>query len=142
LWLISLWWRDEIEVSRTGERPVKKAAKAAVILVLVLGAFSVSGKPLTRTFEKPCNVVFPLAEQMAQEKPYKLQLDGKQDMNLIVETGSFWKAGAAQIIVQFKDNDNGTCTVTDNSPYSGVRRNGTMFLDRLEKRLAESSPTK
>jgi hypothetical protein len=84
----------------------------------------------------------PAAETLASEKPYKLQLDGKTDMNLIVETGSFWKAGAAQIIVQFSSNSDGTCTVTDNSPYSGVRRNGTVFLDRLEKSITESSPKK
>ena len=98
------------------------------------------GKPLTRTLSQPCTAVFPVAEKLGSEKPYKIQLDGKADMNLIVETGSFWKAGAAQIIVQFTQNSNQTCTVTDNSPYSGVRRNGTVFLDRLEKALAESNP--
>ena len=109
------------------------AAISILISILMLGGIA-SAKPKTRTFSKPCSVVFPVAERMASEKPYKLQLDGKQDMNLIVETGSFWKAGASQIIVKFS-GDSTTCTVTDNSPYSGMRRNGTVFLDRLEKRL-------
>jgi hypothetical protein len=120
-----------------------KMKRATITTVLVLAfAASIMAKPKTRTFQQPCSVVFPAAEKLASAPPYKLQLDGKTDMNLIVETGSFWKAGAAQIIVQFAANTNGTCTVTDNSPYSGVRRNGTVFLDRLEKILAESSPPK
>jgi hypothetical protein len=118
-------------------------SKAAIVAVAVfLLAAIAQAKEKDRTLPQSCSVVFPVAEKMANEKPYKLQLDGKADMNLIVETGSFWKAGAAQIIVKFTPNDNASCTVTDNSPYSGVRRNGTVFLDRLEKRLAESSPAK
>lgn len=115
--------------------------KVAIFAVGVL-AFStvMQAKPITRILAEPCTSVFPIAEKLGSEKPYKLQLDGKTDMNLIIETGSFWKAGAAQIIVQFTPNDNKSCTVTDNSPYSGVRRNGTVFLDRLEKALAESNP--
>ena len=100
-------------------------------------------KEKDRTFRQPCSVVFSVAEKMANEKPYKLQLDGKSDLNLIIETGSFWKAGAGQIIVKFTSNDdNRACTVSDNSPYSGVRRNGTVFLDRLEKQLVEAAPVK
>jgi hypothetical protein len=100
-------------------------------------------KEKDRTFNQPCSVVFPAAEKMASEKPYKLQLDAKADMNLIVEIGSFWKAGASQIIVRFvASDDNKSCTVVDNSPYSGVRRNGTVFLDRLEKQLIEATPGK
>jgi len=117
---------------------IKESIFALGLLALATVA---QAKPVTRTFSQPCAAVFPIAEKLGSEKPYKIQLDGKADMNLIVETGSFWKAGASQIIVQFKDNDNKTtCTVTDNSPYSGVRRNGTVFLDRLEKALIESSP--
>lgn len=117
--------------------------KVAVALVWVLAlGVSTLAKPKTRTFAKPCSVVFPIAEQMGSEKPYKLQLDGKTDMNLIVETGSFWKAGASQIIIRFTDGGNGTCTVTDNSPYSGARRNGTVFLDRIEKKLTEGDHAK
>lgn len=117
--------------------------KVTVISISLLAfAAIVSAKPKTRKFPQPCTTVFPAAEKLASAPPYKLQLDGKTDMNLIVETGSFWKAGAAQIIVQFSANSDGTCTVTDNSPYSGVRRNGTVFLDRLEKILTEPSPAK
>jgi hypothetical protein len=117
--------------------------KAIVVAIAVL-AFSsfTSAKPLTRILKTPCNVAFQAAENLASEKPYKMQLDGKTDMNLIVGTGSFWKAGASQIMVQFSTNSDGTCTVTDNSPHSGVRRNGTVFLDRLEKELTEASPKK
>ncbi|HKM66285.1 MAG TPA: hypothetical protein VJX70_03895 [Candidatus Acidoferrum sp.] len=111
-----------------------------IIAVLALGASQAIAKPITRTFPQSCTVVFPAAEKLGSEKPYKMQLDSKTDMNLIVETGSFWKAGAAQIIVRFVQDPGGTCTVTDNSPYSGVRRNGTVFLDRLEKMLAEAKP--
>jgi hypothetical protein len=84
--------------------------------------------------------VFPIAEKLGSENPYKMQVDDKSDMNLVIETGSFWKAGAAQIIVKFVQDAGGTCTVTGNSPYSGVRRNGTVFLDRLQKALPESKP--
>jgi hypothetical protein len=112
-----------------------------IAIALLTFAASISAKPITRTFHQPCTTVFPTAEKLGSVKPYKLQLDGKSDMNLIVETGSFWKAGASQIIVQFSANSDGTCTVTDNSPYSGVRRNGTVFLDRLESALVEVSPT-
>jgi hypothetical protein len=114
----------------------------AIVVVLLALAGVVSAKPKTRTFVQSCSAVFAAAEQLGSAKPYKLQLDGKTDMNLIVETGSFWKAGAQQIIVQFSANADGSCTVTDNSPYSGLRRNGTVFLDRLEKTLVESNPAK
>ena len=117
-----------------------------ITVILMLSGFLFAGaaqaKEKDRTFAQPCTVVFPIAEKMASEKPYKLQLDGRTDMNLIIETGSFWKAGAAQIIVRFSANSDGTCSVADSSPYSGVRRNGTVFLDRLEKRLAEAGPAK
>lgn len=114
--------------------------KATIFAVGVLAFATVAGaKPKSRILSQQCTTVFPVAEKMGSEKPYKMQLDGKADMNLIIETGSYWKAGAAQIIVQFTQNDDKTCTVTDNSPYSGVRRNGTVFLDRLEKELTESN---
>jgi hypothetical protein len=109
-----------------------------ILLVAMLAISSPAiAKPKTRVYAKPCSIVFPLAEEIGSEKPYKMQLDGKKDMNLIIETGSFWKAGASQIIVNFTQNNNNTCTVTDNSPYSGARRNGTVFLDRLEKAVNE-----
>jgi hypothetical protein len=111
-----------------------------IVVVLAFAASPANAKPITRTFQQSCSAVFPAAEKLGSEKPYKMQLDGKTDMNLIIETGSYWKAGAAQIIVRFVQDPAGTCTVTDNSPYSGVRRNGTVFLDRLEKTLAESKP--
>jgi hypothetical protein len=115
---------------------------AAVAFGMMLFIGTAQAKPKTRTLSQPCSVVFPIAEQIGSAKPYKMQLDGKTDMNLIVETGSFWKAGASQIIVSFTPNENGTCTVTDNSSYSGARRNGTVFLDRLEKAITESNPTR
>jgi hypothetical protein len=116
--------------------------KLVTIFAVGLFAFATvaQAKPVTRILSQPCAKVFPVAEKIGSEKPYKMQLDGKTDMNLIIETGSFWKAGAAQIIVQFTQNSDQTCTVTDNSPYSGVRRNGTVFLDRLEKELGEPDP--
>jgi hypothetical protein len=118
-------------------KPVISAV--GICLMATLG----QAKEKDRIFNQPCSVVFPVAEKMASEKPYKLQLDAKTDMNLIVETGSFWKAGASQIIVKFTPgDDNKSCTVADNSPYSGVRRNGTVFLDRLEKQLIETSAAK
>lgn len=89
-------------------------------------------KPKTRTFRKSCSVVFPIAEKMSSEKPYHLLLDGKLDMILRVQTGS-WKTGTWDIDVSFTANEDGSCTITDNSPYSGVRRIGTVYLDRLEK---------
>lgn len=119
--------------------------KIAVWVTVGMCLFATAGqaKEKDRAFRQPCSAVFPVAEKMASEKPYKLQLDGKTDMNLIIETGSVWKAGAAQIIVKFTpSDDNQTCTVADNSPYSGVRRNGTVFLDRLEKELVEATPAK
>jgi len=111
--------------------------KILLIAMVVLVAPVAVPKAKTRIFKKSCSVVFPAAEKMANEKPYHLLLDGKTDMILRVQTGSFWKAGAADIDVQFTTNEDGTCTVTDNSPYSGVRRNGTVFLDRLEKLVNE-----
>jgi len=79
---------------------------------------------------------------MSNEKPYHLLLDGKKDMILRVQTGSFWKAGARDIDVQFSDETNGSCTVTDNTPYSGVMRHGTVYLDRLEKLLKDMEAEK
>jgi len=114
--------------------------KAFSIAALMFGLVaSVQAKEKDRIIARPCTEVFPVAEKMGSEKPYKLQLDGKTDMNLVIETGSIWKAGAAQIIVRFVQNDNGSCTVIDNSPYSGVRRNGTVFLDRLEQHFTTTT---
>lgn len=79
---------------------------------------------------------------MSSEKPYHLLLDGKKDMILRVQTGSFWKAGARDIDVQFSDNTDGSCMVTDNSPYSGVMRHGTVYLDRLEKLVKDVAAEK
>ena len=112
--------------------------KATILTSLVLLCSLAWAKEKQRNFEQPCATVFPIAEKMSSEKPYHLLLDGKVDMILRVETGSFWKAGAADIDVQFTANPDGTCTVTDNSPYSGVRKNGTVYLDRLEKRISET----
>jgi hypothetical protein len=109
----------------------------SVVLVVFVTATVVSPKPKTRVFKKSCSIVFPAAEKMSSEKPYHILLDGKADMILRVQTGSYWKAGASDIDVQFTSNEDGTCTVTDNSPYSGPRRNGTVFLDRLEKLVNE-----
>ena len=109
--------------------------RKAIIISTMLAVISSPSlaKPKTRTFKEPCSVVFPIAEKMSSEKPYHLLLDGKKDMILRVQTGSFWKAGARDIDVQFSDNTDGSCTVTDNSPYSGVMKHGTVYLDRLEK---------
>jgi hypothetical protein len=115
---------------------MKKATILVVGIIAIAGA--AQAKPVSRTLAQPCTAVFPVAEKIGSEKPYKMQLDGKTDMNLIIETGSYWKVGAAQIIIQFAQDGDQKCTVTDNSPYSGVRRNGTVFLDRLEKAVAES----
>jgi hypothetical protein len=112
--------------------------KAGIATLLLFVSSPVWAKEKQRTFPQPCATVFPIAEKMSGEKPYHLLLDGKVDMILRVETGSFWKAGAADIDVQFTSDPEGTCTVTDNSPYSGVRKNGTVFLDRLEKRISEA----
>ena len=111
-----------------------------LIAVLALAASPAIAKPKTRTFAQPGTVVFPVAEKLGSEKPYKMQIDDKTDMNLDIQTGSFWKSGTAQIIVKFVQDAAGTCTVTDDSRYSGVLRNGTVFLDRLEKALADSKP--
>jgi hypothetical protein len=112
-----------------------KAIIATSLLVLSSLAWA---KEKQRILNQPCATVFPIAEKMSSDKPYHLLLDGKVDMILRVQTGSFWKAGAADIDVQFTPNPEGTCTVTDNSPYSGVRKNGTVYLDRLEKRISET----
>jgi hypothetical protein len=117
--------------------------KATIIGVGVFLCASIAqAKDKERTFSQPCSVVFPIAEKLASEKPYKLEIDGKNDMNLVVDTGSYWKAGSARIVVKFTQGEDGSCTVVDNSPYSGVRRNGTVFLDRLEKQVADSLPAK
>lgn len=112
--------------------------KAIVATSLLLLSSLTWAKEKQRIFKQPCTTVFPIAEKMSSEKPYHLLLDGKTDMILRVQTGSFWKAGAADIDVQFTANQDGTCTITDNSPYSGVRKNGTVYLDRLEKRVSET----
>jgi hypothetical protein len=88
-------------------------------------------KTKIRVIHKPCAVVFAAAEKMASEKPYKLDLDAKQDMKLII-SGSFWR-GRQQMMVNFYRTNPDECSVTADSFYSGVLRNGTVFLDRLEK---------
>ncbi len=80
---------------------------------------------------------------MVSEKPYKIYT--AEEHTLIFETGSFWKAGAHQITASFEagahqitasfEADGQGCKVTTNAPYSGVMRDGTVFLDRLGKRL-------
>ena len=112
--------------------------KTIVTMWLLLLPSLMWAKEKQRILNQPCATVFPIAEKMSGEKPYHLLLDGKADMILRVQTGSFWKAGAADIDVQFTANSDGTCTVIDNSPYSGVRKNGTVYLDRLEKRISET----
>jgi hypothetical protein len=112
--------------------------KAVITIWLLVLPSLMWAKEKQRILNQPCATVFPIAERMSGEKPYHLLLDGKVDMILRVQTGSFWKAGAADIDVQFTVNSDGTCTVTDNSPYSGVRKNGTVYLDRLEKRISET----
>jgi hypothetical protein len=112
--------------------------KAVFTIWLLLLPSLMWAKEKQRILNQPCATVFPIAEKMSGEKPYHLLLDGKVDMILRVQTGSFWKAGAADIDVQFTTNSDGTCTVIDNSPYSGVRKNGTVYLDRLEKRISET----
>ena len=112
--------------------------KAGMTVLFMLMSSLTWAKEKQRILNQPCTVVFPAAEKMSGEKPYHLLLEGKVDMILRVETGSFWKAGAADIDVQFTPNPDGTCMVTDNSPYSGVRKNGTVYLDRLEKRISET----
>jgi hypothetical protein len=113
--------------------------KIITAISLLLLSSLMWAKEKQRIFNQPCTIVFPIAEKMSSEKPYHLLLDGKVDMILRVETGSAWKAGAAAIDVQFASNPNNTCTVTDNSPYSGIRKNGTVYLDRLEKQLIETT---
>lgn len=113
---------------------MKKATLAVALILFTVPCFA---KPKTQTYAQPCSIVFPVAEKLGSQPPYKIQLDAKADMQLIVETGSFWKAGARQIIVRFDPGVNSSCTVTVSAPYSGVLRNGTVFLDRLEKALAE-----
>lgn len=115
-----------------------RLSKALAVVFFLVFAVTVLAKPKTRTFKENCGKVFPAAEKMASHKPYRIVLDGKKDMILEVQTGSFWKAGAANIQVRFTPVKDGTCTVTDNSPYSGFRRNGTVFLNRLEKGLKDS----
>src|SRR5271168_4827366 len=130
LFVVALWAITYLLQIRNEMRAIIKKVGIGVLVALAVTPLLYS-KPKTRTFHQACTVVFPVAEKMSSEKPYHLLLDGKQDMILRVETGSFWKAGAADIDVQFSSNPEGTCTVTDNSPYSGVRKNGTVFLDRL-----------
>lgn len=88
-------------------------------------------KTKIREIHKPCAVVFAAAEKLASEKPYKLDMDAKADMKLII-AGDFWR-GRKQITVSFYQTNPDTCSVTADSFYSGVLRNGTVFLDRLEK---------
>jgi hypothetical protein len=90
-----------------------------------------AAKTKVKVFLAPCGVVFHAAEKLASEKPYELTLDAKSEMKLIV-SGSFWK-GRSQITVSFYEASPTTCSVTVDSFYSGVLRNGTVFLDRLEK---------
>lgn len=109
---------------------------------LLLGVANLAqAKPKTRVFKESCDKVFPAAENLGSHKPYRLVLDGKADMILRVQTGSFWKAGTSSIDVQFYKQKDGSCKVVDNSPYSGFRRNGTVFLNRLEKALVEAKPS-
>jgi len=115
--------------------------QSVALLLFVALAAAVQAKPKTRTFNESCDRVFSVAENIASHKPYHIVLDGKKDMVLEVQTGSFWKAGASNIQVQFVPNNDGTCAVTDNSRYSGLRRNGTVFLDRLEKALKDTEET-
>jgi hypothetical protein len=88
-------------------------------------------KTKIREIHKPCATVFAVAEKLASEKPYKLDMDAKVDMKLII-AGDFWR-GRKQIMVSFYETSPGVCTATADSFYSGVLRNGTVFLDRLEK---------
>ncbi len=108
-----------------------------IIALLGLGAFAllaagVEAKPVSRTYPQPCAKVYAEAKAIVSEKPYKIY--SAEEHTLIFETGSFWKAGAHQITASFESDGQG-CKVTTNAAYSGVMRNGTVFLDRLGKRL-------
>ena len=108
-----------------------------IIALLGLGAFAllaagVEAKPVSRTYPQPCAKVYSEAKAIVSEKPYKIY--SAEEHTLIFETGSFWKAGAHQITASFESDGQG-CKVTTNAAYSGVMRNGTVFLDRLGKRL-------
>jgi hypothetical protein len=102
-------------------------------LVVLMATFA-EAKPKSKSFNLPCETVYKTAKQMASEKPYKLQ--SAETHTLFLETGSFWKAGSQNLIINF-DGDGAGCKVTVNAPYSGVRRNGTVFLDRLTQTLVE-----
>lgn len=102
------------------------------LATFILLAVIVEAKPVSRTYPKPCSEVYPVAKAMVSEKPYKIY--SSEEHTLIFETGSFWKAGAHQIVASFEADGPG-CKVTTNAPYSGVMRNGTVFLDRLGEKL-------
>jgi hypothetical protein len=88
-------------------------------------------KTKIKVIHKPCDTVFAAAEKLASEKPYKLDLDAKTEKKLVI-SGSFWK-GRQQMTVNFYQTNPEECSVTADSFYSGVLRNGTVFLNRLEK---------
>jgi hypothetical protein len=102
------------------------------LLTLTLLVTSAVAKPVSRSYTKPCGEVYSAAKEMVSQKPYKLY--SAEEHTLIFETGSFWKAGAQQITANFEPDGEG-CKVTVNAPYSGFRRNGSVFLDRLGKKL-------
>jgi len=112
---------------------VKNTVAAVVFLLFAVG---VQAKSKSRTFKEHCDKVFPVAEKMASQSPYRIVLDGKRDMILAVQTGTPWLSGTGDIQIKFTPETNGSCAVTDYAPYSGIRRNGTVFLNRLEKALA------
>lgn len=120
--------------AKGGEKMKYMAELLAVATAVVLPAISVQAKPVSRAYQKPCKEVYATAKSMVSEKPYKLY--SAEEHTLIFETGSFWKAGAQQMTANFEDEGQG-CKVTANAPYSGFRRNGTVFLDRLAKKLGE-----
>jgi hypothetical protein len=110
-----------------------------MVLAVVL-AVGLQAKPKARTFKESCDKVFPVAKDLASHKPYKLEQNMEKDLALTFQTGSFWKAGAQTLFLQLEPGAEGGCTATVNAPYSGPRRNGTVFLDRLDKALAEAKP--
>ena len=105
-----------------------------VVVLSLAVAVPCYAKPVARTYPEPCADVYKVAKTMASEKPYKLY--SAEEHTLTFETGSFWKAGAKQITASFETEDHG-CKVTTNAPYSGLMRNGTVFLDRLGKAISE-----
>ncbi len=115
---------------------------ASAVVVFLLAAIGAQAKPKARQFSASCDKVFPVAEKMASQDPYRIVIDGKKDMILAIQTGTSWLSGTGDIQVKFTPANDGTCTVTDFAPYSGIRRNGTVFLNRLEKQLAKSNSAK